>query len=71
MIFELNEKEVELYKKWREEHEKTCEWLSGKKDAGAIGGVLSIVFVMTSIGNMPKVYCTCGEKESIADWGSY
>ena len=68
MIFKIEGKELETFKKWDEEHKKKCK--AYKKDV-AIGGRLSFIFTPTSVGDAIVAKCICGKKVNITDINSW
>lgn len=58
MLFELNKEDVEEYKKWKKQHDKTCQSLY----VGAIGGRLNFSFTPTGLGDIIRIKCACGEE---------
>ncbi len=70
MVFKLDEKELTEYRKWIEEHDKTCPHADPMKQ-GAIGGRLTYTFTPTSLGVITIVKCACGEEINLTDTDSW
>lgn len=66
--FIISARQNYLYEKWSEEHNKTCR--SRNKD-GAIGGRISWVFTIFSIGLGVRVKCACKGEGSEIDLSDY
>jgi hypothetical protein len=47
------------------DHMRDCEWASGKKYAGAIGGIASWIVTPTSIGDLISMRCCCGAQKLV------
>lgn len=64
--FDLNDNEYELAKQFELKH------LHKDINKGAIGGHISIEFVITSLGTGKTIKCSCcGETEDITDYYSW
>ena len=62
-VFNLNDNEEKLYNEFCEKH------MHKNVNKGAIGGSISVNFMVTSIGDMPTVRCgVCGEEQGITDY---
>ena len=70
MKFEFDETELRKYKKWKEEHDKTCPCKDPMKQ-GAIGGRLTYQFTPSGVGVATVVKCACGEKIDLTDYESW
>lgn len=62
MKFEIDEKQIEQFKKWDKKHRKKCS-----TEAGAIGGRLEYIFTPIGLGMIIEVRCLCGEKIDLTD----
>ena len=63
--FELNDKEFERSCEFEKKH------MHMDVNTGAIGGHLSVKFIITSIGALASIRCEiCGEEEVITDYDS-
>ena len=63
--FELNDKEFEMACEFEKKH------MHMDVNTGAIGGHLSVKFIITSIGLLPSIKCgICGEEENLTDYDS-
>lgn len=73
--FTMYDEEAANLKTWLEEHHKTCTMWDLENDCykylGAIGGSLMYSFAYTSIGQIVKVECVCGEKGDVSDYDSW
>lgn len=67
MKFELEGKELETFKKWNNEHRKTCKYTQpgGFKDSA--GARLTFCFMPTGLGVCIMVECACGESINCTD----
>jgi hypothetical protein len=61
-MFSLNEQETKKLKKWREKHNKKCEFTNAQH-----GGTLTYKFTPTGIGTIVKVKCACGKEIDLTD----
>lgn len=61
MIFTLENKELKTFKKWNEEHKKTCPLLQSGDFRDSTGARLTFSFIPTGIGMCIQVKCGCGE----------
>jgi len=64
MKFEFYDDQPKKYRKWYEEHNKTCPLY---QNDGAIGGRLTYCFTPTSLGVITVVKCGCGEELNLTD----
>lgn len=75
--FELDERELTQYQRWRKAHDVKgrCPYyndgLSAESPVGAIGGVRTFRFTPTSIGTTIVVSCACGAEVDLTDYGSW
>jgi len=61
MEFALNKAEMKAYEEWKDH----CA-----PPPTAIGGAHTFCFTLTSIGDMVKVKCYCGEEKDLTDYDS-
>jgi len=64
-IGHLFNEELEGAYEWWAQHQDECEWASGKKYAGAIGGIMSWIITPTSIGDLISMRCACGAEKLV------
>lgn len=65
--FTVPDEDAEEFRKWRKEHNKTCDSI----DVGAIGGRFTWSFTQTGLGCVVKVKCACGQETDFShfeDW---
>jgi len=67
MSFSLDKEQLKKFKEWDEEHKGRCAFGDPMKQ-GAIGGRLTFSFTPTSLGEISKVKCTCGEDIDLTDY---
>lgn len=58
--FNISKEELDKINKWKEKHVE--EKHDGSYYVGAIGGMFTYTFTLTSIGDIGEVVCSCGEK---------
>jgi hypothetical protein len=63
MIFEINEKSMQMYLEWEKEHDKICPYLK----TGSAGGRTTFEFTPTGLGIQIMVRCACGKVHDITD----
>lgn len=63
MKFEISEKSMQTYRRWRKEHDKICPYLK----TGSAGGRLSFCFTPNGLGIETVVRCACGKYVNITD----
>jgi len=73
MKFELEGAELETFKKWDEEHRKTCPVINNGKPypSDATGFRLTFSFSPTGLGDEINVNCACGAKCDCTDVNSW
>lgn len=64
-IGHLFDHELEVAYDWWSQHMDECEWASGKKYTGAVGGCSSWIITPTSIGDLISIRCTCGAQKLV------
>ena len=64
MKFEMNQNEVDAYRKWRKKHDETCVDKGSRRS-------LTFMFTPTGIGTGIEVLCPCGEKVDVTDIDSW
>lgn len=52
---------------WIEEHDKTCPF-ADPMNQGAIGGRFTYSFTPTSLGQVTKIKCACGEVKDVSEY---
>lgn len=68
MIFKIYDEQKEKLNNWINIHKQSCEYF---KNPGAIGGLLSFIFIPNSIGESLKVKCICGEQIDLTDMDNW
>lgn len=66
--FLVDLEQIEIYKKWLEEHLRTCVHRNART---AIGGGKTFSFTSTSIGQVLKVKCSCNEEVDLSDYENW
>jgi hypothetical protein len=66
MKFELSEKEVENFNKFREEMD--AKYTDEEQYCGAAGGFYKISFIMTGLGDIVIASTIKGDEKDITDW---
>lgn len=65
--FVFNKEQQVKFHEWDEAHKKRC--VNGDPmNQGAIGGRLTFSFTPTSLGEIQKVRCVCGEEIDLTDY---
>lgn len=67
MNFELDEYELNKYRKWVDEHDKKCPY-ADRMNQGAIGGRMSFTFTPTGLGQITKIKCACGDEVDVTQY---
>lgn len=69
MTFTLNKRQIQKLIKWQAEHKcKFRDSESGIRLVGAIAGVDTFKFTPTSLGNVIRVTCACGDTIDLTEW---
>lgn len=64
----LDEKEIEAYKKFYQEHKSCPQLLLGRPMFSATGGLLTFEITPTGLGNIVVIKCNaCGKRENITN----
>lgn len=67
ITFRIDVGEMRQLNEWLGDHEKTCPIAAGKI-TGAIGGALTYSFTNTSLGQICKIRCACGQEVDVTDY---
>ena len=62
ILAEISDEQYKKATEWLGEHSKVCDWASGDRYAGAIGGTTSWIITVTSISQLISINCTCGAR---------
>jgi len=60
--FALTEDQSQKIKEWENNHNCPIEY------SGAIGGKIKYTFIPTSLGNIEKVGCSCGQSIDVTEY---
>lgn len=66
-MFTITENEAGNLNNWIEEHDKKCPFTDPMKQ-GAIGGRFTYSFTPTSLGQITKIKCACGEEKDVTEY---
>lgn len=77
VLFGMDDEESRRYRRWYDEHHKTCVYinyeLAHERGGGsaAIGGCITFQFTPTGIGTVCSVRCACGVKIDCTDYDNW
>lgn len=67
--FEISKQEKKNYKKWLEDHNKTCKFFG--EGGTTAGGRITFKFTPTGIGMGFAVECACGAEQDLTDFSDW